>query len=123
MWHATILVLCFRANCLTECYTTKAVAYCGCIPWDYSPTKHHTQTGIRICDYYGKSCFNSFLENGLANACKKTCSANCNEVKYTVSVEEKALNWEKMCSSGNEDEGSNLELFERKALEYIRNTT
>ena len=114
-------MLCFRANCIAECYTEKALAYCGCVPWDYNPIEQQTQPGPRICDFYGHSCFNSFLEKGLASTCKKMCVTSCNEVKYTVLIEKEGLDSEGICSGK-----SDLDLFELRALDHVkeqRNTT
>ena len=99
------------------------MAYCGCIPWDYIPTVQQTQSGTKICNFFGKSCFNSFLDNGFANTCKDTCTADCNEVEYAVSVDEKPLDWKKLCSHDQNVRNAKLELFELKALEHIQNIT
>ena len=46
--------------------------YCGCAPWDYPmPNEKPGKVATPICDFYGSSCFNSYIENGLAENCKK----------------------------------------------------
>ena len=97
--------------------------YCGCIPWDYNPTEHNRQKDTKICDFFGTSCFKSFLRNGLADTCKETCTADCNKVAYTASVEKEALDWEKLCSYEHNSKMSTSGLFELKVVERIRNIT
>ena len=41
---------------------------------------------VKICDFFGNSCFNSFLDNGLAKECKEKCDGSCNEIKYTKKI-------------------------------------
>ena len=51
------------------------------------------------------------------------CVGSCNEVKYTVSIENEALDWKKMCLYEHQPGNSEFELFEVKAIEHVRNTT
>ena len=84
-----------------------------------------------ICDFYGSSCFNSYIENGLAESCKNECFPGCNEVKYMVAKGEQHIDSsyvEKICNAVTktvmcqkpEDTNTYLDLFENKLVEYIR---
>ena len=101
------------------------MGHCGCVPWDYpvpdqnQDEKHETP----ICDFYGSSCFNSYIENGLAEGCKKDCVAGCNEIKYSVSTREDRIDWEKLCSYDPADTETHLDLFEMELVKHIRNST
>ena len=115
----------FRTNCISECYISKAQHQCGCIPWDYPPINKNDSYGKshRLCGFYGNSCFNSFLKNGLGNECKTQCNSSCNEVKYTMSVEKEPLDGEKICSYDDEYSDSELSIMELAARKHIRNGT
>ena len=70
----------------------EAEKLCGCRPWDYPTTVNQSKVrASRICDFYGNSCFNSVLENGLAQICQTMCVAGCNELKYTISMEKESI--------------------------------
>ena len=65
---------------------------CSCVPWDYPmPKQKQAKADHPICDFYGSSCFNSYIENGLAENCKKECVPGCNEIKYTSYKEEQNI--------------------------------
>ena len=99
--------------------------YCRCIPWDYpiSDQSLNKSKQIGICDYFGSSCFNSYLENGMASSCQKKCEPGCNEIKYTTTIREEQINWKSICSYDPKDTKNILDLFEIKTFEYLFNTT
>ena len=98
--------------------------HCECIPWDYpTPFTLNGTNDMMICDFYGSSCFNSYIENGLAEKCKKECVPGCNEIKFTMTTEERPIEWEKICSYDPNDFKIQLDLFEIEISNYIRNST
>ena len=99
--------------------------YCRCIPWDYpfSDQALNKSKQIGICDYLGSSCFNSFLENGMASSCQEKCDPGCNEIKYTTTLREEQINWQSICAYDPEDTTNILDLFEIKTFEYLFNST
>ena len=99
--------------------------YCDCIPWDYPISYELTELrSFRICDFYGKSCFNSYIENGMAGNCTSKCDPGCNEIKYTISTEKEPIKWKDMCLyNSNDTENENeLDLFGIKTADYLMNT-
>ena len=114
-----------RTNCISECYIRKAKTYCGCIPWDY-PTMLSNESVVEnflICDFFGKSCFNSYLESGLAKSCKQTCYANCNEVKYSIALQVEKIDRARICSFYDNAENTDLSPFEIEVLKKERHVT
>ena len=98
--------------------------YCDCMPWDYPlPNEDQNSNETLICDYYGSSCFNSYIENGLAEGCKRECIPGCNEIKYTITTEREPIDWENICSYDPDDTEIQLDLFDIEASYYIRNST
>ena len=94
--------------------------YCHCIPWDY-PTSYEDYD-IRICDFYGNSCFNSYIENGMAVDCQKKCDPGCNEIKYTTFTEKEPIKWNDICSHKASDTDKELDLFGIETAEYLNGT-
>ena len=100
-----------------------AMEHCGCVPWDYPiPAQKQGKTDHPICDFYGSSCFNSYIENGLAESCKTECVPGCNEIKYTVYKEEKQIHKRKICSYNPDHTQIYLDLFEMEIFKYISNS-
>lgn len=97
--------------------------YCDCIPWDY-PISYELEMlrSISLCDFYGNSCFNSYIENGLAVNCTYECDSGCNEVKYTTSTEKEAINWKDICSYSSNATEKELDLFGIETADYLKNT-
>ena len=97
--------------------------YCDCIPWDYPISHELTELrSIRICDFYGKSCFNSYIENGMASNCTIKCDSGCNEIKYTISTEKEPIKWKNICShnSKNTEIENELDLFGIETADYLK---
>ena len=76
-------------NCLLECSMDFAEATCGCRPWDYPAVPKVTKVGrtSKICEFYGSSCFNSILQGNITEECREKCVSNCNDIKYSISIE------------------------------------
>ena len=50
-----------QSGCIFECQLEEATDFCGCVPWDYPHLQEH---GLqRICDFWGKSCFEKVMAN------------------------------------------------------------
>ena len=115
----------YRANCISDCYIIEAMKNCSCIPWDYPIPDDTTakQNKINICDFLGSSCFNSYIENGMASWCQKKCDPGCNEIKFTTVMEKDAINWKSLCSYDPKDTENVLDLFQIQAFQYLFNTT
>ena len=98
---------------------------CDCIPWDYPIPRdtNNESTRISICDFYGSSCFNSYIENGMAPWCQKNCDPGCNEVKFTTVTEKEKINWQSICSYDPDDTKNILNPFDIQTFEYLFNTT
>ena len=114
-----------RSNCISDCYITEAMTHCRCLPWDYPFTAEaiNRTENIGTCDFFGSSCFNSFIENGMASGCQEKCDPGCNEIKYTTTIREEQINWESICSYDPKDTKNVLDMFEIEAFEYLFNTT
>ena len=100
--------------------------YCRCIPWDYpfSDQSLNNSKQIGICDYFGSSCFNSYLENGMASSCQEKCeNPGCNEIKYTTTLREEPINWKSICAYDPEKTTNILDLFEIETFQYLFNAT
>ena len=98
---------------------------CQCIPWDY-PMPYGTSNKsnrIDICDFLGSSCFNSYIENGMAYWCQNNCDPGCNEIKFTTTTEREKINWNSICAYDPNDTRNILSLFDVQAFEYLFNTT
>ena len=74
-----------------------------------------------ICDFYGSSCFTSYIENGLAEQCRADCLPGCNEVKYTISAEKELLDWNKFCSYDPKARKNTIDLFDIEASKLVKN--
>ena len=89
-----------RVNCLFECSMEQAQAICGCLPWDF-PRKKDTSKSkyeIPICDFFGSSCFHTLMQTEQGERkCVDKCVSDCNEIKYTISIEQKPLDPNKVC--------------------------
>ena len=102
---------------------------CSCVPWDYpKPYVANVTDNVMICDYYGNSCFNGYIENysenGLAEECHKECYQGCNEIHYSTATEKEAIDWNKICAKvTHQDYDGNLDTFELETASYIRNLT
>ena len=107
-----------RPNCITECYLKHASEFCNCSPWDYPVPDDFKWP---ICDFYGSSCFTSYIENGLAEQCRKECLPGCNEVKYTISAEKESIDWNKLCSYDPKARKNTLDLFDIEAVRLVKN--
>ena len=94
----------------------EAEKICGCRPWDYPSAQ-------TICDFYGSSCFNSVIENGLAQVCQKKCIPGCNEIKYTISMEKEILDENKICDRQPHLHKYDMSLFDVTLERYIMNDT
>ena len=98
-----------RVNCLFECSMSLIEKECGCRPWDY-PKKIETSTNSlnqesRICDYFGNTCFHALMKTEFGEKqCLKKCHPDCNEVKYTFSVEKTPFNPENICEYSADEE-------------------
>ena len=107
-----------RPNCITECYLKHASEFCNCAPWDYPVPDDFKWP---ICDFYGSSCFTSYIENGLAEQCRKECLPGCNEVKYTISAEKESIDWEHFCSYDPKARKNTIDLFDIEASKLVKN--
>ena len=67
-----------QSGCIFECQLEEASEFCGCVPWDYP---HLRENGFsRICDFWGKNCFDKIMANFTAAATKCTeeiCPPEC----------------------------------------------
>ena len=50
-----------RVNCRFECSMSMIEKECGCRPWDFPNRAKTGQKPPRICDFFGSSCFNTFI--------------------------------------------------------------
>ena len=98
---------------------------CQCIPWDYPIPQDalNTSISIGVCDYFGSSCFNSYIENGMAPWCQKRCDPGCNEIKFTTYTKEEKINWESICSYDPKDTKNILSQFDIQIFEHLFNTS
>ena len=98
---------------------------CSCIPWDYPipQNANDNSSTISICDFFGSSCFNSYIENGMAPWCQRQCDPGCNEMKFTTVTEREKIDWEAICSYDPGDTENILNLFQIQTFEYLFNTT
>ena len=78
---------------------------CGCRPWDYPDKEQqnvtyqdkHTYTlrtyhkETKLCDYFGKSCFDKILRREGSQECENSCLPNCNKISYSIDISEKPL--------------------------------
>ena len=114
----------YRSNCISDCYIVSAMRHCDCIPWDYPALSESNFTkSARICDFYGNSCFNSYIENGLAEGCKQSCVPGCNEIKYTMTTERETIPSDNICTYDPNDYENELDLFEIETSTYVRNSS
>ena len=84
-----------KVNCLLDCKIQEAEKICGCRPWDY-PESNLINTSwinnaVRICDFYGNSCFNKILQENDESTCHKRCIPNCNEISYDISIDREPI--------------------------------
>lgn len=113
-----------RSNCISDCYIETAMKHCSCIPWDYpTPTNSNISDTIMICDFYGNSCFNSYIENGFAEKCKEKCVRGCNEIIFSMTTEREPIKSENICKFDPDDYKNHLSVLEREASNYIRNSS
>ena len=94
-----------KVNCLLDCNMDEAEKLCGCRPWDYlSPHSiNHSSSMNRICDFYGTSCFNKFLEDNTESKCREKCVPNCDEINYSISMYKEPLDpGRRICTYGAE---------------------
>ena len=98
---------------------------CRCVPWDYpiSQASMNKSSKIGICDFFGSSCFNSYIENGLAPWCPKKCYPGCNENKFTMNTKQEKIDWKSICSYDPQGTESILNLFQIQTFEYLFNTS
>ena len=103
----------------------EAERICGCRPWDYPRPlkKHPSESDSRICDFYGSSCFNSIIENGLAQSCHTTCLSGCNETIYTISMEKEGLDENKICNPQSDFHEYDLDLVDIAIQRHITSGT
>ena len=92
-----------KINCLLDCNMKYAENICGCRPWDYPTSEHGSKTStrnqLRICDFYGSSCFNRALQQNLKSKCDSKCVPNCDEIDYSVVIEVEPIDPKKrICS-------------------------
>ena len=109
-----------RPNCITECYLKHASEFCNCAPWDYPVPDDFKWP---ICDFYGSSCFTSYIENGLAEQCRADCLPGCNEIKYTVSSERELIDWNTLCSYDPKARTNTIGLFDIEAVNLVKNAS
>ena len=89
-----------RINCLFECSMEWAETVCGCRPWDFPRKKDRipSKNDIPICDYFGSSCFHTRIQTDQGQKeCVDKCTSDCNEIKYTISIEQNPLDPSKVC--------------------------
>ena len=96
-----------RVNCLYECNMDVVEKECGCRPWDY-PSSINTSDASkqsRICDYFGNTCFHALMneDNVWEKKCAEKCLPDCNEIKYSFSIEKSPLDLNSICHYSNED--------------------
>ena len=92
-----------KINCLLDCNMKFAENICGCRPWDYPTSDQENKTSIphqlRMCDFYGSSCFNRALRQNMKSKCDRKCVPNCKEIDYSVAIEVEPIDPEKtICS-------------------------
>ena len=92
--------------------------FCNCAPWDYPVPDDFIWP---ICDFYGSSCFTSYIENGLAEQCSTECLPGCNEVKYTISAEKESIDWKLFCSDDPKARKNRRDVFDIEASNLVRN--
>ena len=94
-----------QVHCRMECKIKLAEKMCGCRPWDYPDKEllnttyqdkhtyilrtYHKET--KLCDYFGKSCFDKILRREGSQQCERNCLPNCNKISYSIDISEKPL--------------------------------
>ena len=88
-----------KVNCFFDCKMNEAEKLCGCRPWDYPTSSNNndslTTDKIKICDFYGSSCFNNFLQQNKKSDCQKKCTPNCDQISYSISIDKEPIDPEK----------------------------
>ena len=102
--------------------------YCKCIPWDYPLSDQTLETSkmIGICDFFGSSCFNSYIENmknKMPSWCREECAPGCNEIKYTTTTEREPIDTKSICSYDPTEAKNVLDEFGIKTFQYLFNTS
>lgn len=103
-----------KINCLLDCNMEYAERICGCRPWDYPVSYQVNKTTpdqqIRVCDFFGSSCFNMALEKNMASHCDSTCIPDCDETSYSISIDKEPIDPKKIICNDLEDPTTFLEL-------------
>ena len=84
-----------QVHCLMDCKLKLAENICGCRPWDYPDKelqiKNDRVLFTKICDFFGKSCFDKILRQYRSLDCENKCVSDCNKISYSIDVSEKPL--------------------------------
>ena len=85
-----------KINCFVDCKMDIGEKVCGCRPWDYPRKGQHntiqTTDPVRICDFFGSSCFNKILSRNMEEKCKRRCSPECDKIGYKMVITKESLN-------------------------------
>ena len=77
-----------QSGCIFECQLEEALEFCGCTPWNYP---HLKEEGFsRVCDFWGKKCFDNVMANFTLAATKCTediCPPECVYHRYLGAFE------------------------------------
>ena len=110
-----------KVNCLLDCNMEFAENICGCRPWDYPTSDQLNKTSeehqVRICDFYGSSCFNRALQENMAPHCDSQCIPDCDTIGYSMYIDKEPLDPKKrICNYLDEP----FTILEFQIKKYIR---
>ena len=110
-----------KLNCLWDCNMKFAETICGCRPWDYHSSSQENETNqdtpIRICDFFGSSCFHMVLEDNFENnQCNEKCIPGCEEISFAFFINEKPIDPKNRICNLHEKPETMLELEIKKHI-------
>ena len=112
-----------KINCLLDCSMELAENICGCRPWDYPTSENGNKTSnegqLRICDFYGSSCFNRVLQQTVSSKCDTKCVPNCDQIDYSISIDVEPLDPKKTICSYFEEPITVLEFQIKKYVQAL----
>ena len=82
-----------REACILECQIKRAVARCGCYPWEYPIS---TEGTFLFCDNIGNICFDRMMKN-ISTALACHCPMDCDSVSYSYSIVSNPISEEEQC--------------------------
>ena len=114
-----------KINCLLDCKMEEAEMLCGCRPWDYPTPNRINDSSVsgemRVCDFYGTSCFNKVLQENVESLCHEKCVPNCDEINYSISIGKEPIDpGNRICSySGNPTNALEFEIKKYMLSQFV----